>query len=53
MSPSKTLRLRKEALHELAEGDLEKVVGGTTSMFTCQLPQCESPFLTRTLLCER
>ncbi len=50
---NRTLVLRKEALTELADGELESIVGGTTSMFTCQLPRCESPYLTRTLLCER
>ena len=53
MNPSPKLRLRKEALTELADGDLEQVVGGTTSMFTCQLPRCESPRTLGTICCLR
>lgn len=51
MKPNRTLSLRKEALAELAAGELESVVGGTTSMFTCQLPRCQSPQTLGTICC--
>lgn len=51
MGSNRTLRLRKEALTELAAGELESVVGGTTSMFTCQLPRCQSPLSLGTICC--
>ena len=48
---TRTLYLRKEALIELEAGELESVVGGTTSMITCQLPRCQSPATLGTICC--